>query len=72
MPVIVSAPNIALMIASSVACAVASNRGEISSFGSISIRATPTALPASEFAVENAMKMSPELLPEVPPVLANP
>ena len=63
-PIIVSAATIALTIASSVAYAVASKIGLIPSFDSICSEARPLALQASGLAVEKAMKMSPEPLPD--------
>ena len=66
--VIVSAASSALVIAASVACAVAWNSGVIRSLGSIFTSRTGTSsCQARGLAVENAMKMSPELLPPKPP-----
>ena len=59
-------------MASSVACTVASKIGFIRSFGSMVKLAIPEGLAASGFAVENAMKISPEPLPAVLPMRANP
>jgi len=71
-PVIVSAATRALTIASSVACTVASNRAFILSLDSIVRDRVPVGAPASSFAVEKAMKMSPDPFPEVLPNLASP
>jgi hypothetical protein len=62
-PVIVPAASMAFTIASSVACTVATKSGLILSFASIATRFVSRAVAAPAFAVENAMKMSPELLP---------
>jgi len=67
-PVVVSAASSALVIAASVACAVAWKSGVILSFGSIWMFVTGWSLnQARALAVEKAMKMSPELLPPNPP-----
>ena len=66
-PVVVSAASSALVIAASVACAVAWKSGEIRSFVIMRTDVTLSDDQLFEFAVENAMKMSPELLPPNPP-----
>src|SRR2546422_3669325 len=71
-PVIVWAASIALMIASSVAWTVASNRGVIWSLESMATCASPESRDARWFAVENAMKMSPDELPASPPMRPTP
>jgi len=71
-PSIVSAATSALTIASSVASAAARKSGLMRSFGSICRVATPSIFMASGFAVEKAMKMSPEELLAMPPVRATP
>ncbi len=62
----------ALTIASSVACTVASNNGVIWSFDSIETCASPESREARALAVENAMKMSPDELDATPPSLPTP
>src|SRR5438105_12385990 len=64
MPVIVSPATSALMIASSVASTVASNTAPIRSFEIIDTCAASFLAAAPAFAVENAMKMSPDPLLE--------
>jgi hypothetical protein len=71
-PVIVVAPTIAFTIASSVASTVAEKRGLTREFDTGSTVFGPGSLSARVFAVENAIKMSPELFPEVEPVRATP
>src|SRR3989454_12044636 len=71
-PVIVWAASIALMIASSVAWTVASNRGVIWSLEIMATCASPESRDARWFAVENAMKMSPDELPASPPMRPTP
>ena len=71
-PVIVSAATSALTIASSVACTVAVNSALIRAFDSIVHGGGLVRAAAPAFAVENAMKMSPEPLPDVAPVRAEP
>src|SRR5271165_1528992 len=72
MPVIVLAATIAFTIASSVASTVALKSGVMRSFDTASMVFGPGSALAWGFAVENAIKISPEPLPEVEPVLANP
>jgi hypothetical protein len=71
-PAIVAAPTIAFTIASSVASTVAEKRGLMRVFDTISNVFGPGSLSTWGFAVENAIKMSPELFPEVDPVRASP
>src|SRR5580704_210256 len=66
-PVMVLAATIAFTTASSVAWIVASKSASIWSPGSICTATGLSATPAPGFAVENAMKMSPELSPEILP-----
>ncbi|MNC95738.1 hypothetical protein D3C83_129280 [compost metagenome] len=61
-PVIVGAASIALMIASSVACTVARKSGEMRAFDSIATEVLSSSIPVPAFAVEKAMKMSPDPL----------
>jgi len=62
----------ALMMASSVAWMVAVNSGLIKSLGSMSSLTRSALTGAPGLAVEKAMKMSPEPLLPMPPVLAIP
>ena len=71
-PVIVVAPTMAFTIASSVASTVAEKRGLIRAFDTVATALGPGSLSACGFAVENPIKMSPELFPEVDPVRASP
>ena len=71
-PVMVSAPIMALTIASSVACTAASNTALSSSLGNMATFTAWPAAAASALAVEKAMKISPDPLPEVEPVRASP
>src|SRR5262249_52607313 len=71
-PVIVSAATSALMIDSSVAWTVASNTAPIRALESIETWAVSVAPAALGFAVENAMKISPDPLLETLPVRARP
>ena len=60
-PVMVSAATIALMIASSVACTVASNNGVISSSDrALILSSVPAPNGATVLRVENATKISPD------------
>ena len=60
------------MMASSVASIVASNSSSIKSFGRVVTCCSLSLLNAFLLAVENAMKISPEPLPPIPPVLVIP
>src|SRR5579872_1490021 len=72
-PVMSRAPTIALTMASSVACTVASKMGPIASLGSMLIEASsPEGAAAFGLAVEKAIKMSPDPLPETEPRRARP
>ena len=71
-PTMVSAATRALTMASSVASTVASKNGVTRSFGRNFAVGTPSVPPEPEFAVENAMKMSPDELLATPPVRAMP
>ena len=71
-PVIVSAASMAFTIAYSVACTVASKIGLITSLGSIVTVARPVSAAARGFAVEKAMKISPELFSPSPPMRPTP
>lgn len=71
-PVMVSAAMRALMIASSVACTVASNKGSSSLFESMVNSTRLGDFVASKFIVEKAMKMSPEKLLAMLPTLPRP
>jgi hypothetical protein len=71
-PVMVSAASMALRMASSVACTVASNTGFILSFGSIVRAASPVSAAAAGLAVEKAMKMSPDPFSPRPPIRPTP
>ena len=64
--------SMALTIASSVACTVASNSGVICSFDAMDTCASPESREARALAVENAMKMSPDELDATPPSLPTP
>ena len=66
-PVVVSAASIALVMAASVACAVALKSEERRSFGSMRTVATVSAAHDVALAVLNATKMSPDPLPPKPP-----
>jgi hypothetical protein len=67
MPAMASAAIIALMVASSAASTVAAKIGSSESLGTIFTSTGFVAEEAPELAVENAMKMSPESLPEILP-----
>jgi len=67
----VRAATSALTIASSTLCAVASKSGEIRSFDSIATVDTESGRKVA-FAVEKAMKMSPDVLAPMPPLRAMP
>src|SRR5213594_837015 len=71
-PIMVRAASMALTIASSVTCTVASNSGVICSFDTIETCASPESREARALAVENAMKMSPDELDATPPSLPTP
>src|SRR5207247_7345977 len=66
-PIIVSAATSAFTIASSVACTVASNTAPMRALDIIDTCAASGAFAAPAFAVENAMKMSPDPLLETLP-----
>ena len=66
-PTIVSAASNALVIAPSVACAVARKRGVSRSLSSMRTVAVESLVHDFALAVEKAMKMSPEELPPKPP-----
>ncbi len=66
-PVVVSAASNAVVMAASVACAVALKSGEIRSLVSIVSAVTLSEDQDFGLVVENATKMSPELLPPNPP-----
>lgn len=72
LPVIVSAAMRALMIASSVACTVASNKGSSSLFESMVTSTRLGDFVTLKFIVEKAMKMSPEKLLAMLPTLPSP
>ena len=64
--------SIAFTMASSVACAVAVNNGEIRAFASIRTMVVSFAPAAPAFAVDNATKMSPDGFYPHPPMLPTP
>src|SRR5205823_2902231 len=68
----VSPATSALMIASSVACAVASNKALIRWFETIETCTVSAAAAAPGLAVEKAITMSPDPFPEVAPVRPKP
>ena len=72
MPVMVLAPTMALTMASSVASTVASKSGLMRSLDTVLTVLGPGSASAWGLAVEKAMKMSPEPLPEMEPVRARP
>jgi hypothetical protein len=72
MPVMVLAPTMAFTMASSVASTVAEKTGLIRPLETTFTVFGPGSASACALAVEKAIKMSPELFPDVDPVRAKP